>query len=279
MPGVVQDRHKLWLVWVVPGSDQARAIDIITKANEWIDEMLANMDQEKERVRTKRNQYGPNPWLEHTGWERHLSSDHKVVTNTLVNAEAELLKLEMEEETRIRKDPDIVIDEDLETDENSDWLRACNWALWFKHKPIPLFVAAASVPFQGCPGVLYLGKWHGLEFTSPISVERTLQLVAFASQAAIDRCVSTLSKTPRTLRCWARTWGQSFSPYPLECPQPSSLRKYSRIWTSAICYSFRVWDQGRRLKESTADLCGINFTDQASRNATRLVSSRAFGIS
>ena len=89
MPGVAQDRHKLWRrvfsVRVVPGSGQARAVDIITKTNEWMDGMLANMDQGKERVRTKRNQYGPNPWLEHTGWERHLSSDHKVVTNTLSN--------------------------------------------------------------------------------------------------------------------------------------------------------------------------------------------------
>jgi hypothetical protein len=30
----------------------------------------------------------------------------------------------MEEEMRIREDPDTIIDEDLETDENSDWLRA-----------------------------------------------------------------------------------------------------------------------------------------------------------
>jgi hypothetical protein len=187
---------------------------------------------------------------------------HPEPPEVVCDAEAELMKLEMEEETRIRKDPDIVIDEDLETDENSDWLCAFGWALWFKHKPIPLLVAAASVPSQGCPSVLYLGKWHGIDCTSPISVERTLQLVALASQFAIDRCVSTLRKTPRTLRCWARTWGQSFSPYPLECPQTSSLSKYSRTWTSAICYFFRVWDQGLRLKETTVDLCGIDFTVQ-----------------
>ncbi len=195
---------------------------------------------------------------------------HSEPTEIVCGAEAELLKLETEEETRIRKDPEVVIDEDLETDENSDWLRACGWAIWFKHKPIPLLVAAASVPFPGCPRVLYLGKWHGVECTSPISVERTLQLVALVSQAAIDRCVSTLRKTPRTLRCWARTWGQSFSPYPLECPQPSSLRKYIRIWTSAICYFFRVWDQGHRLKETTVDLGGIDFTVQQ-RAAMQLV--------
>jgi hypothetical protein len=50
--------------------------------------------------------------------------------------------------------------------------------------------------------------------------------------------------------------------YPLECPQTSSLRKYSRIWTSAICYFFRIWEQGRRSKETTVGLCGIDFTIQ-----------------
>lgn len=47
---------------------------------------------------------------------------HPEPPEVVCNAEAELLKLEMEEETRIRKDPDIVIDGDLESDENSDWL-------------------------------------------------------------------------------------------------------------------------------------------------------------
>jgi hypothetical protein len=46
---------------------------------------FTNMDQEQERVRTGRNQYEPNPWLEHTGWERYLPSDHKVVVNALLN--------------------------------------------------------------------------------------------------------------------------------------------------------------------------------------------------
>lgn len=160
--------------------------------------------------------------------------EHHGPPEVVHNPEAELLRLETEEETRIRKDPEIAINEDLEADENCEWLRASGWALWFKHKPIPLLVAAATVPVQGCPAALYLGKWHGVDCTSPVPVERTLQLVALASQAVMERCVMTLQKTPRTLRCWARSWGQSFSPYPLECPQPSSLRKYGRIWTSAI---------------------------------------------
>lgn len=45
------------------------------------------------------------------------------------SAYAELLKLETEEETRIMKEPEIAINENLEMDENNEWLRACGWAL------------------------------------------------------------------------------------------------------------------------------------------------------
>jgi hypothetical protein len=40
-----------------------------------MDGLFTNMDQEQEQARTERNRYEPNPWLEHTGWERHLHSD------------------------------------------------------------------------------------------------------------------------------------------------------------------------------------------------------------
>lgn len=42
-----------------------------------MDELFTDMDQEQERVRTERNRYEPNLWLEHTGWERHLHDDHR----------------------------------------------------------------------------------------------------------------------------------------------------------------------------------------------------------
>ena len=67
--------QKIFPVQVVPTSGQAATVDIITKGNEWMDELFIDMDQEQERVRTERNRYEPNPWLEHTGWERHLPSD------------------------------------------------------------------------------------------------------------------------------------------------------------------------------------------------------------
>jgi hypothetical protein len=37
--------------------------------------LFTSMDKAQEQARTERNRYEPNPWLEHTGWERHLDSD------------------------------------------------------------------------------------------------------------------------------------------------------------------------------------------------------------
>jgi hypothetical protein len=61
----------------VTRSGQASTIDIVTKANEWMDDLFTHMDHKQERARTERNRYEPNPWLEHTGWERHLYSDYR----------------------------------------------------------------------------------------------------------------------------------------------------------------------------------------------------------
>lgn len=118
------------------------------------------------------------------------------------DAYAELIELEAEEDNRIRQDPEIAILEDLETDENSEWLRACGWVSWFKHKLIPLLVMGTTVPAPGCPSARRLGNWHDIECSSPSTVERTLQLLSLASQAVIERCVKTLRHTRRVLGCW-----------------------------------------------------------------------------
>jgi hypothetical protein len=67
--------RKIFPVQVVPSPGQAFTVDIVNKADEWMDNLFTSMDQEQERARTERNRYEPNPWLEHTGWERHLHSD------------------------------------------------------------------------------------------------------------------------------------------------------------------------------------------------------------
>jgi hypothetical protein len=75
--------------------------------------------------------------------------------------------LKTEEENRLGREPEIAMHEDLKTDEDNEWLRACNWASWFKHKPIPLLVTETTVPSPSCPGNIYLGKWLGIECLSP----------------------------------------------------------------------------------------------------------------
>jgi hypothetical protein len=80
------------------------------------------------------------------------------------DAEAELLALEAEEQDRLCRDPEIVIHEDIEADEDSGWLRSNDWATWFKHKPISLLITATMVPTPNCHGTFHLGKWHEIEF-------------------------------------------------------------------------------------------------------------------
>jgi hypothetical protein len=48
--------------------------------------------------------------------------------------------------------------EDLKTDEDSEWLCACKWPTWFKHKPIPLLATATVMPTPSCLSALYLGR-------------------------------------------------------------------------------------------------------------------------
>jgi hypothetical protein len=59
--------RKIFPVQIVLRSDQASTVDIVNKANKWIDNLFTSMDQEQERARTERNRYEPNLWLEHTG--------------------------------------------------------------------------------------------------------------------------------------------------------------------------------------------------------------------
>jgi hypothetical protein len=52
-----------------------------------MDDLFANIDEAQVQARTERNRYEPNPWLEHTGWERHLSINHRRWVTEFVKAE------------------------------------------------------------------------------------------------------------------------------------------------------------------------------------------------
>lgn len=73
-------------IQVVPRFGQAPTVNIVAKANEWMDDSFTNMDEAQDRARTERNRYEPNPWLEHTGWERHLQSDRRQWITEFVKA-------------------------------------------------------------------------------------------------------------------------------------------------------------------------------------------------
>ena len=108
--------RKIFPVQVVPSSGQAPTVDIVNKANKWMDKVFADMDQEQERIRTERNRYEPNPWLEHTGWERHLPSDCRQWITEFVKAKPNTRKLQ----ERLGED-----DERFDTDREKALSRAC----------------------------------------------------------------------------------------------------------------------------------------------------------
>ena len=174
-----------------------------------------------------------------------------------------LTDMEAEEERRICQEGEIefAVTHDLETDENTDWLRGCGWPRWFKHKPTALMVTAAMHPSKGCPRELFLGRWNGLACRSSVLSEKALQLLVVASRQVLSRCQETLSDTPRVFCCWLRSWSHSYSPYPFQIPSLATVQRYSRIWISCVCYIIRMRQASRDLMETTSHLCGLSLTD------------------
>lgn len=171
--------------------------------------------------------------------------------------------MEADEEARLQKENEqsVAFDEELEQDESSDWLQGCCWPQWFRHKPIPLLLTARSMPVGGCPRDLFLGNWHGMDCISPAASERALQLLVVASHQVLARCQLTLQNTPRVLRCWLRSWTPAYFPYPFDSPSAKTVKKYSRIWVSGVCYFMRLRLLTSHLRESTVDLCSVEFNN------------------
>lgn len=156
-----------------------------------------------------------------------------------------LTQMESEEEERLlRQDQEnLALDEELEHDENTDWLRGSGWPRWFAQKPLHIIVAATTLPSRDCYRELYLGTWYGVECTSTVASERALYLSLQATQQVLERCEETLRQTPRVLRCWLRSWTFSYLPYPFEMPRARasrSTKEYGRNFC-AMCSASRVW--------------------------------------
>jgi hypothetical protein len=169
-------------------------------------------------------------------------------------------KAEADEERRLMDEHDgaPALTQQLEQDENTDWLRACEWPQWFAHRPIALIVAAARLPAASHHQSFVFGNWLGVDCVSSAEDELTLHRLVTATNLVFARCEETLQDTPRMLRCWLRSWSSVYLPYPFEAPQrEATKRRYYRYFQQFFCYIYRIWRLGQRLKERTFDITGL----------------------
>jgi hypothetical protein len=92
--------------------------------------------------------YSPKHWVITQG---NSSSQQAIQEQPYSSSEEEHLvrmeEEEEEEEQRFNSESTVVaLDVELEHDENTEWLRRCEWPIWFAHKPIHLIVASAALP-------------------------------------------------------------------------------------------------------------------------------------
>jgi hypothetical protein len=97
--------------------------------------------------------------------EKHLNSEEEA-----------LILMEIEEEQRLLSEQSnaVALDEELDHDENTEWLRGCEWPTWFANKPFHLVVAAALPPSAKTLEDFPLGLWNGFEYVSPGGSERII---------------------------------------------------------------------------------------------------------
>lgn len=100
----------------------------------------------------------------------HVSRDR------LSSEEEALILIEMEEEQRLLSEQGraVALDDELDHDENTKWLRGSEWPTWFASKPIHLIVAAASLPYLDTLRDFSLGVWNGFECVSPAGSKRVI---------------------------------------------------------------------------------------------------------
>ncbi|KAK5073398.1 hypothetical protein LTR70_010298 [Exophiala xenobiotica] len=160
-----------------------------------------------------------------------------------------LLQEELEEEQRLEREyyACLALEEELEHDQNSDWLRGYRWPVWFRGQPLGLLVVASQLPSLDQTQDLVMGTWHGLTCTSSAADEQVLRGILCATESVFTRCEATLQETPR------------FLPYPFEAlKRESGRRRYRNIWRRYVCYLFRMSRLARRLQERLYDLCGLH---------------------
>jgi hypothetical protein len=172
---------------------------------------------------------------------------------------AALLRMEAEEEARLVGEiqGSTTLTDELEHDENTDWLRGSGWPQWFAHKPLHLIIATSRAPSSRNED-LNLGSWNCAEWISTADTEARLRgLIKLASQV-LDRCEETLAQTPRAMCCWLRSWGSHFYACPFELPQRQATRsKYRSYLYRFLCYVFRSRQACREQRQDPYEIFGL----------------------
>ena len=177
----------------------------------------------------------------------------------------DILQAEDEEESRLLEEQHNVpaFTQELEQDENTDWLRGCEWPKWFANRPLALIVAATQQPSSCRNEDLVLGSWQGIDCVSPAADERVLRRLVTATNLMFARCEETLHQTPRVLRCWVKSWSSLYLPYPFDMVQKEATRRrYCSYFQRFLCYIYRIWHLATRIKERLVDITGLQLTSE-----------------
>lgn len=176
----------------------------------------------------------------------------------------DLAAMEAEKERRLAQefDEDAVIpDGELEDNTRSEWLRGCNWQRWFANKPLRLITNASKVPKLIFPAeTLPLGSWCGLDYVSEAAEERKLAVISVAIWRVLDCSERTLQATPRTLRCWPKSWSHTYQPYDFRIPQVGAEKYYKQTWCRFISYIYRIYTLKGRLYEKPGKVSSLHLT-------------------
>ncbi|KAK6438965.1 hypothetical protein LTR95_004829 [Oleoguttula sp. CCFEE 5521] len=74
MPAIFQDRYVVVVfpVQIVPEPSQEPVVNAMNQANIWMEKLFEKLEEARREDESERSWYEPNPWLEHTGWEKHI---------------------------------------------------------------------------------------------------------------------------------------------------------------------------------------------------------------
>ena len=78
------------------------------QANTWMEGLCEKFEEARKEDESERSRYEPNPWLEHTGWEKHIRGYKAWVVKQIQddiadNTSVEITPEEKEDEKALKK--------------------------------------------------------------------------------------------------------------------------------------------------------------------------------